>query len=202
MWKFIWKMGKPFILQKGKSEIIMKPRIIFYNDSTKNLAKSTKVLLKGEIAIEYTESGTTKFKVGDGVSTWNELPYCFLTPEETEALIAETNHTHENKEILDAIEAPTTADMKSDEMENTMKSGIKYVNKICVILSFIILIAMLVFNIGYVHGEKLETEKHEKEETVENDEIHEINESDVKEITITTKSGKTYHFSSSERDDN
>ena len=194
-------MGKPFILQKGKSEIIMKPRLIFYNDTTENLAKSTKVLLKGEIAIEYTESGTTKFKVGDGVSTWNELPYCFLTPEETEALIAETNHTHENKEISDAIEAPT-ADMKSDEMGNTMKSGIKYVNKICGILSVIILIVMLVLNIGYMHGEKLETEKHEKEETVENDEIHEINESDVKEITITTKSGKTYHFSSSERDDN
>ena len=62
----------------------------------------------------------------------------------------------------------------------------------------IILIAVLVFNIGYIHGEKLETEKHEKEEMVKSDEIH---ESDVKEITITTKRGKTYYFSSSEGDD-
>lgn len=79
-----------------------------------------------------------------------------------------------------------------------MKDNIKSVNKICFILCFIILIAVFVFNIGYMHGEKLETEKHEKEVMAKNDEIH---ESDVKEITITTKSGKTYYFSSSEGDD-
>ena len=82
--------------------------------------------------------------------------------------------------------------------EIIMKDNIKYVNKICFILSLIILISVIIFNIGYMYGKKIETETHEKEEMVKSDEIQ---ESDVKEITIITKSGKTYHFSSSEGDD-
>lgn len=36
------------------------------------------ILLNGEIAFE---SNTNKFKIGDGVHTWNELPYATINNE-------------------------------------------------------------------------------------------------------------------------
>ena len=51
-------------------------RIIIRNDSTVEWSSnSDKVLLKGELGIEFTESGEPKIKIGDGVSTWAELKY-------------------------------------------------------------------------------------------------------------------------------
>lgn len=34
------------------------------------------VLLKNEVGIERHDDGKHKFKVGDGVTSWNSLPYC------------------------------------------------------------------------------------------------------------------------------
>ena len=51
-------------------------RIILRNDSsTQWLANSTQVLLKGEVGIEFLDSGKVKMKIGDGTSTWAQLPY-------------------------------------------------------------------------------------------------------------------------------
>lgn len=51
-------------------------RIVLRNDSTANwLASETQVLLKGEVGIEFLDTGKVKMKVGDGVKTWKELPY-------------------------------------------------------------------------------------------------------------------------------
>ena len=51
-------------------------RIITRNDSTvKWLENSDQVLLKGEMAIEFTESGEPKIKIGDGVTPWANLKY-------------------------------------------------------------------------------------------------------------------------------
>lgn len=51
-------------------------RIVLRNDSTVNWnANSTTVLFKGEIGIEFLDSGKVKMKVGNGTSTWAELPY-------------------------------------------------------------------------------------------------------------------------------
>lgn len=51
-------------------------RIILRNDSTANWnLNSDQVLLKGEVGIEFTESGKVKTKVGDGTKTWAQLPY-------------------------------------------------------------------------------------------------------------------------------
>jgi len=51
-------------------------RFILRNDATVNWAANVdKVLLKGEPAFEFLADGTVKMKVGDGVSTWGELPY-------------------------------------------------------------------------------------------------------------------------------
>lgn len=51
-------------------------RIVLRNDSSaKWLASKSQVLLKGEVGIEFLDSGKVKMKVGDGVSTWEELSY-------------------------------------------------------------------------------------------------------------------------------
>lgn len=55
---------------------VIKSRINLRNDSTANwLANSSVVLLKGEVGIEFLESGRTKIKIGNGVTPWIDLPY-------------------------------------------------------------------------------------------------------------------------------
>ena len=57
----------------------LKTRIILRNDTTAGWeavkADDTYKLLKGEIGIEFVESGSSKMKIGDGTSTWADLPY-------------------------------------------------------------------------------------------------------------------------------
>lgn len=57
----------------------LKTRIILRNDTTVGWeavkANDTYKLLKGEIGIEFVESGSPKMKIGDGKSTWEALPY-------------------------------------------------------------------------------------------------------------------------------
>ena len=57
----------------------LKTRIILRNDTTDGWeavkADDTYKLLKGEIGIEFVESGSPKMKIGDGTSTWEALPY-------------------------------------------------------------------------------------------------------------------------------
>lgn len=44
------------------------------NDSNENWALVNPVLLKGELGIEFSETGS-KIKIGNGVTPWNDLPY-------------------------------------------------------------------------------------------------------------------------------
>ena len=88
----------------------LNTKIITCNDSTLNWGTSTKVLLKGEIAIECRTGSDTapKFKVGDGESTWAELPYATLTPTEIAGLISAASHSHTNLDLLESITAAYT----------------------------------------------------------------------------------------------
>ena len=57
----------------------LKTRIILRNDTTAGWeavkADDTYKLPKGELGIEFVESGSPKMKIGDGISTWEALPY-------------------------------------------------------------------------------------------------------------------------------
>ena len=54
----------------------LNTRIVLRNDSTSEwLTNSSKVLLKGEVGIEFLDDGKVKIKIGDGVRSWSELPY-------------------------------------------------------------------------------------------------------------------------------
>lgn len=68
----------------------LNTRISLKTDTTANWAASTLVLLKGEAALEITESGDYKIKFGDGVKTFKELTYATMTPAEINALITDS----------------------------------------------------------------------------------------------------------------
>ena len=54
----------------------LNTRIVLRNDSTANwLTGKDQVLLKGEVGIEFLANGKVKMKVGDGTTTWENLPY-------------------------------------------------------------------------------------------------------------------------------
>lgn len=67
----------------------LNTRISLKTDTTTNWATSTLVLLKGEAALEITESGDYKIKFGDGVKTFKELTYATMTPAEINTLITD-----------------------------------------------------------------------------------------------------------------
>ena len=59
---------------------IKQTRISLRNDSLANwIANSSAVLLRGEVGIEFSEENIPKLKIGDGSSTWAELPYFGFT---------------------------------------------------------------------------------------------------------------------------
>lgn len=64
-------------------------RLALKTDISANWENSSLVLLKGEPAIEITDSGAFKFKFGDGVKTFSELPYATLSPTEISSLITD-----------------------------------------------------------------------------------------------------------------
>ena len=68
---------------------IKNAKIVLRNDTTENWVTENTVLLKGEPAIEFDEEGAAKLKIGDGESTWNELPYVTSTAEGGDIVIPE-----------------------------------------------------------------------------------------------------------------
>lgn len=97
---------------------VLNTRIVLCNDTSVTWASSDKVLLKGEMAIEFPESGAPKFKFGDGTNTFANLPYSAMTPDEVSAAIKSAvdaaKHSHSNKSILDAITASFTTQLKAN----------------------------------------------------------------------------------------
>lgn len=97
---------------------ILKTRIVLCNDTSVAWTSSEKVLLKGEMAIELSDSSTPKIKIGDGTNKFSALPYAILTPEEVaskiKAAVDTASHTHSNKAILDAITASFTTELKAN----------------------------------------------------------------------------------------
>lgn len=55
---------------------ITKTRLVLRNDNSTKWSSKNPILLKGEVGLE---EDTRKFKIGDGVSNWNSLPYANIT---------------------------------------------------------------------------------------------------------------------------
>lgn len=78
-------------------------RIQWKKDTSSNWTKNNPVLLNGEIAIVVTNTGETRFKVGDGTSSFTALPFqdeavrALITAadDKIDAHIADTDNPHE-----------------------------------------------------------------------------------------------------------
>ena len=119
----------------------LNTRIVLRNDSSTNwLTNKTKVLLKGEVGIEYLEDGTPRIKVGDGTKTWEELPYyegvfdknLTLTytfgkyvPDDTGSVVVPAKGKTMEELMLDAFSVETEPDTKNPSISLSNVSEFK-----------------------------------------------------------------------------
>ena len=97
----------------------LKTRIILNNKTTDEWAQNGSFVgLKGEFLVDTV---TRKIKIGDGATTYTDLAYANLTPEEVQELIKNASHSHSNKSILDATTASFTAELL--EKLNSIATG-------------------------------------------------------------------------------
>lgn len=89
----------------------LKTRIVINNKPAADWGRDTETIwLKGEFLVE---SDTRKIKIGDGVNKYSALKYANMTPEEVDALVKQSSHSHGNKAVLDATTASFTTALKS-----------------------------------------------------------------------------------------
>ena len=89
----------------------LRTRIVINNKPAADWERDTETIwLKGEFLVE---SDTRKIKIGDGVNKYSALKYANMTPEEVDALVKQSSHSHGNKAILDATTASFTTALKS-----------------------------------------------------------------------------------------
>lgn len=104
-------------------------RIIIRNDSTVNWsANDDQVLLKGEMGIEFTDSGEPKIKIGDGTTPWSELKYFGgetavqffeVTPEAEETHIQAIERVVGATEVKDGAFAVVKVEIANEKFEHT-----------------------------------------------------------------------------------
>ena len=95
-------------------EKVLKTTIQLRNDTTANWnesVKSGKKLRKGEPGIEWTTSGKPKIKVGNGIDTWDKLPYVSGSGGGSSCINLGSDDTNGDKPII--TEAHMSAFMES-----------------------------------------------------------------------------------------
>ena len=83
----------------------LKTKIALRSDTTANwqAVADTATLVKGEVGIEFLTDGTPKMKIGDGVSTWGQLPYVGGSETTVLEVVPQEGETH-----TDAIDRVAT----------------------------------------------------------------------------------------------
>lgn len=92
---------------------IVKTRLVHRKDLSTKWSSVNPILLDGEMGIE---KDTRKFKIGDGVTSWNDLPYATITYEDFLAKFSVSNDEN----------TPGTAPVRDDNNQiniNTLDSG-------------------------------------------------------------------------------
>lgn len=75
----------------------LRTKLVNRNDTTENWnLHADKVLLKGEVGVEFLTSGKAKVKIGDGVTTWANLPYFGGTEERYFEVTPSAGQSHED----------------------------------------------------------------------------------------------------------
>ena len=110
----------------------LKTRIKWRRDTSANWTSNNPVLLDGEIIVVDTDSGETRFKIGDGVKTYTQLPF---EDEAVRNLInnkSNVDHKHTKDDIKDFPNIPTkTSELVNDSGFKTTDDNITYsINKV------------------------------------------------------------------------
>ena len=110
----------------------LKTRIKWCRDTSANWTSNNPVLLDGEIIVVDTDSGETRFKIGDGVKTYTQLPF---EDEAVRNLInnkSNVDHKHTKDDIKDFPNIPTkTSELVNDSGFKTTDDNITYsINKV------------------------------------------------------------------------
>ena len=77
-------------------------RIIMRRDTTQNWELANPILSRGEFGVEIQESGNRRIKTGDGIASWNELNYSYISAEEFTGHLADSN-AHDIEDIINAV---------------------------------------------------------------------------------------------------
>jgi len=85
----------------------MVTRIVLRRDTTQNWELVNPVLSRGEFGVEIQESGSRRIKTGDGITTWNELNYSYISVEEFTDHLTDLN-AHDIENITNAINGDIT----------------------------------------------------------------------------------------------
>lgn len=103
----------------------LRTKLVHRNDTTAQWElHSGKILLKGEVGIEFLTDGTAKVKIGDGVSTWAELPYFGGDVSALESLIGTVPEGKTVMEVVEAIEASAAEEhQRLQDQINTILSN-------------------------------------------------------------------------------
>jgi hypothetical protein len=86
-------------------------RIVLRHDTSENWVNLNPVLLRGELAIELTEDGSVKMKVGNGSSKWNDLAH--ISAESTGTTTPEGGASSAEVEKLKSRVAVVEAELKN-----------------------------------------------------------------------------------------
>ncbi|MGN0621119.1 MAG: hypothetical protein ACI4I9_04555 [Porcipelethomonas sp.] len=79
---------------------ILNAKILHVANSTAQWAEEESVIPRGMLCVEFTASGATKIKIGDGTKTFSDLPYTDSTDLSNYYSKSETENA-----IKDAVEA-------------------------------------------------------------------------------------------------
>lgn len=96
-----------------------KTVIILRNDSSANwLTNNSAILMRGEVGLEFLESGKVKMKIGDGIRSWQTLPYFGGETDTIEAAVTalEIEVGKLNTDILALMTRTATVEEKLDNV--------------------------------------------------------------------------------------
>lgn len=86
----------------------LKTTVVLRNDVSDNWADSTRVIEKGELALEYQADGTVKIKAGDGEHSFKDLEY--VGSDVKAANVFQVTLTEDDTDDIAAIEAKVAAE--------------------------------------------------------------------------------------------
>ena len=101
---------------------IQTTRFMSKGDTKQNWSENNPILLEREVGYELD---TNSYKIGDGVTHWNELPYATIGIKDNDKIILQSNQVYlsNNKKLLTKDDLPTGGDTAGGVGQATADNG-------------------------------------------------------------------------------